>query len=72
LWTCGTAISPVTLSVAVSTTSARFVAERAHEQLAPIARHGEAMGIGPTSMLATILSLAVSITLTAEAPSLLT
>ena len=72
LWTWGAATSPVTLSVAVSMMSARLEPKPDTSTFRPSRDMASPWGLTPTSMDATTLSVAVSITLTVDAPSLLT
>ena len=72
LWGWATGTSPITRSVAVSRTRARFEPQPETRTRLPSAEMASPWGFVPTSMLETTRSVAVSMTLTVEAPSLLT
>src|SRR5207245_291153 len=72
LWGWATGTSPITRSVAVSMTSARFEPQPRTSTRRPSPETARPWGFAPTSMLAPTRSVAVSMTLTVEAPSLLT
>jgi len=71
LWGWATGTSPITRSVAVLMTTARVEPQPMTNIRLPSLETASPWGLAPTSMLAT-RSLVVSMTLTVEAPSLLT
>ena len=69
LWARATGTRVVIRSVAVSSTSASLAPQADTSTWRPSAEMARPCGFGPTSTLPTTRSLAVSITLTVEAPS---
>ena len=70
LWGAATGTCAITVSVAVSMTSARLAPKPETSTRRPSRDMARPCGFGPTSTLPTTRSVAVSITLTVEAPSL--